>query len=547
MTTRKNAVHALCAGAALAAAWTSPVATAAAALPAPVRIDTGWVQGIAERNMTVYKGIPFAAPPVGPLRWHAPERPASWSGVLHADHFGPSCMQMPPMIPGAPPVHMSENCLYLNVWTPASSAHAGLPVMVWIYGGGFMFGSADQPLYDGARLASHGVVVVSIAYRVGPMGFLALPALDAESAHHVSGNYGLLDQIAGLRWVRHNIAAFGGDPQHVTIFGESAGAISVSILAASPLAHGLFAGAISESGGSFGPSRIPPYPGENMPTLAEADQTGLAFEKQLGVSSLARMRQVPPEKILRASAPVGEFWPVVDGWVVPGDQYTLYEEGRYNDTPVLIGTNSDEGVIFGPAQSRRAYVGAVHQRFGPFAARILAAYPATPTGWRQASLDVMRDAGFGWGTWAWARLQARTGKSKVYMYYFDHIPPRPAHSPWRDAIGAVHSEEMVYVFQHLDQSPALHWTAVDRKLADDMSTYWTNFAKYGDPNGPGLPHWPAFTDPQQTVMHFTDAPHVGGVANLNGLQILQAYFAWRRTPQGTAWVSGPNARWSPPH
>lgn len=543
MKIKTNAIYALRASAALATAWIALTATAAAAaVPAPVHLDGGWVQGMREQGMTVYEGIPFAAPPVGPLRWHDPEPPANWPSVLHADRFGPSCIQTPLRMPGMPPMRMSEDCLYLNVWRPATSAHGRLPVMVWIYGGGFMFGSAAQPLYDGARLAAHGVVVVSIAYRVGPMGFLALPALNAESAHHVSGNYGLLDQIAGLSWVKRNIAAFGGDPARVTIFGESAGAISVSILAASPLAHGLFAGAISESGGSFGPPRLPPYPGENVPTLAQADQTGLAFEKQLGVSSLAQLRRLPPETIQRASAPVGEFWPVLDGYVIPADQYTLYQEGRYNDTPVLIGTNSDEGVIFGAAPSRSAYVHAVHQRFGPFAAQILAAYPASPTGWRQASMDVMRDTAFGWGTWAWARLQARTGKSQVYIYYFAHIPPRPAHSPWKNAIGAVHSEEMVYVFQHLSQTPALHWTAVDRELSDDMGTYWTNFAKYATPNGPGVPHWPAFTDARPAVMHFTNAPQAGGVANLKQLRALNAYFAWRRTPQGTAWANSQHIR-----
>jgi len=546
MRMRKSAIQRLRAGAALAVASISLAATAAA-VPATVHIDSGWLEGMPRAGTTVYEGIPFAAPPVGPLRWRAPEPPASWSGVRKADHFGPPCMQTPPMIPGMPPMHMSEDCLYLNVWTPAKSAREKLPVMVWIYGGGFMFGSTDLPLYDGARLAAHGVVVVSIAYRVGPMGFLALPALDAESAHGVSGNYGLLDQIAGLRWVQHNIGAFGGDPARVTIFGESAGAISVSILAASPLAHGLFAGAISESGGSFGPPRVPPYPGENMPTLPEADRTGLAFEKQLGASTLGEMRRLPAEKIQRAAAPVGEFWPVVDGWVVPGDQYTLYQQGRYNHTPVLIGTNSDEGVIFGAAPSRSAYVRAVHQRFGPFAARILEAYPATADRWRQSSLDVMRDAAFAWGTWAWARLQAQTSDSKVFLYYFDHIPPRPPHSPWKNATGAVHSEEMVYVFQHLDQSPALPWTEVDRQLSADMGEYWTNFAKYGDPNGAGVPHWAAFTDSRPAVMHFTNAPHVGGVPNLDGLRALQAYFAWRRTPRGAAWVGGPNARWTPPH
>jgi para-nitrobenzyl esterase len=526
--------------AATTAAMIGLSSAAAAAAPAPVRIQSGWIRGTEEHGLTVYRGVPFAAPPIGPLRWRPPQPPSAWSGVRNADQFAPACMQPPPWWNRAAPV--SEDCLYLNIWTPARSPHAALPVMVWIYGGGFSTGATSLPVFDGEKLARHGVIIVSIAYRGGPMGFLALPALSAESPYKVSGNYGLLDQIAALRWVQRNIAGFGGDPHRVTVFGESAGAISVSILAASPLARGLFQAAISESGGSFGPTRTPPAPGENIQTLRNAEQQGLALEKRLGVSSLRQMRALPAAAIQRAASGPVMFWPVLDGHVIVGDQYTLYQRRRYNDTPILIGTNSDEGALFGTPPSRHAYLLGVRERFGPFANRILARYPATPAAWRQSSMDLMRDAGFAWQTWAWARLQARVGKSKVYLYYFDHTPPRPADSPWRNAVGAVHSEEIPYVFQHLDQSPALHWTSADRLLSHDMAAYWTNFAKSGDPNGPGVPHWPALTASRPTVMHFTDAPQVGSVPNLQDLEALDAYFAWRRTPQGVAWAARGRAR-----
>ncbi|MFP5235130.1 MAG: carboxylesterase/lipase family protein [Acidobacteriota bacterium] len=510
----------------IAAAVTASFLTASAlaAVPAPVHVQNGLVQGTAENGLTVYRGIPFAAPPVGPLRWRPPQPAANWTGTLRADHFAPACMQHLEAWMG--PLTDSEDCLYLNVWTPAKTPNANLPVMVWIYGGGFTTGSTAIRLYSGEKLAEHGVVVVSIAYRVGPMGFLALPALTAESSHHVSGNYGMLDQIAGLRWVQRNIAAFGGNPHRVTIFGESAGGISVSILAASPLAHGLFQGAISESGGSFGPTT----------TLSDAEQQGEVFTKRLGVQSLAELRKLPANVIQDARPEGREFWPVLDGRVIVGDQYNLYEAGRYNDTPILIGTNSDEGALFGTPPSREIYLNRMKHRFGPFADKLLKLYPASPADWRQSSMNVMRDSGFAWGTWAWARLQSQTGKGAVYVYYFDRVPPRPADSPWKNAVGAAHSEEMAYVFQHLRQSPNLPWSAADRSLSDDMAAYWTNFAKYGDPNGHGLPEWPAFTHKQPAVMHFTDAPHVGGVANLDDLKAFDAYFAWRRTPQGEAWT-----------
>lgn len=527
-----------CFAALVAACLFLPGAPLAAAAPAPVRVQGGWVRGVAEGNLTVYRGIPFAAPPLGPLRWRPPQPVADWKGVLSADHFADTCMQVIPAWMG--PLRPSENCLYLNIWTPAKSLRANLPVMVWIYGGGFTGGSTALPIFEGDRLAEHGVVLVSVAYRVGPMGFLALPALSAESPHHVSGNYGLLDMIAGLRWVRNNIAAFGGNPRRVTIFGESAGGIAVSILAASPLARGLFQGAISESGGSFGPTRTPPAPGENVQTLAAAERQGEAFARRLGANSLAELRRLPATAIQNARPARGEFWPVLDGWVIAGDPYTLYQQSRFNHTPILIGTNSDEGALFGAPPSRSAYQAEVESRFGPFAGSILKAYPASAAGWRQSSMDLMRDSAFAWPTWTWARLQARTGmpapQGGVYVYYFAHIPPRPANSPWRGAIGAVHSEEIQYVFQHLNQSPNLPWTPVDRTLAADMAGYWTNFAKYGNPNGPGLPEWPAFTQRRAVVMRFTDAPRPAAVPNLRDLRALDAYFAWRRTPAGEAFA-----------
>jgi para-nitrobenzyl esterase len=407
--------------------------------------------------------------------------------------------------------------------------------MVWIYGGGFNQGSTALPLYSGERLAQHGVVVVSIAYRVGALGFLAHPALSAESEHHVSGNYGLLDQIAGLRWVERNISAFGGDPHRVTIFGESAGGISVSMLAASPLAKGLFSGAISESGGSFGPTRSPPEPGENIPTLADAERDGAHFADPLHAHTAIELRQLSAEAIQHAASTHGLFWPVLDRWVIVGDQYTLYQEGRYADTPILIGTNSDEGALFPTPESPEAYIAAVHKRYGPYADPLLKLYPPTATDWRQSSRDLTRDAAFGWHTWAWARLQAGRTSSKVFCYYFEHRPPRPSQSRWKDAPGAVHSEEMIYLFQHLSASP-LPWTEEDRTLSDEMAAYWTQFAKRGDPNGPAVPNWPRFTTSRQEVMHFTDAAHAGTVANLEKLKALDAYFAWRRAPAGVAFV-----------
>ena len=429
---------------------------------------------------------------------------------------------------------MSEDCLYLNVWTPAKSARDRIPVLVWIYGGGFNAGATSEPNYSGEKLARKGVALVSIAYRVGQLGFLAHPDLSAENKNHVSGNYGLLDMIAGLQWIRKNIAAFGGDPHRVTIFGESAGGIAVSMLCASPLAKGLFQGAISQSGGSFGPPRPATLPGENLKRLSDAERSGEQYAKGAGASSIAELRKLPADKLPAGGRGMGMAWPIIDGWVIPDDQYKLYEAGRYNNTPILVGYNSDEGSSFSPPKTPEEYVAAVKARYGPFADRLLKAYPPGEGAVAKTARDLTRDAMFGWHTWIWARLQAKTAKSKVFYYCFDQHPEYPAGSP-RAGYGSGHGADVPYVFEHLNTSnPQI--TKQDEAISEAMATFWTNFAKRGDPNGEGVPKWPAFSDANPIVMYFAGAPHTGPVPSAEALKILDAYFAWRRTPEGEAFV-----------
>jgi para-nitrobenzyl esterase len=495
--------------------------------PPPAATESGPVQGVVENGLTVYKGIPFAAPPVGDLRWRAPQPAAKWTAVRAADKFGPDPYQ------GDGKNGVSEDCLYLNVWTPAKSPGEKLPVLVWIYGGGFSFGSTSTPVHNGEHLARKGVVLVSINYRVGPLGFLAHPELSAESPRRVSGNYGLLDQIAGLRWVQRNIAAFGGDPDRVTIFGESAGGISVSMLCASPEAKGLFRGAISQSGGSFGPVRPTTYPGENMRRLAWAEESGVAYLRKAGVDSIAALRQLPPEK-LPAGWGSGAAWPIVDGWVIPDDQYKRYQAGRYNEVDILVGYNSDEGLSFAREKTPAEYRANVEQRYGPYAEKLLAAYPAGTASVPKSARNLMRDAAFGWHTWAWASFQARAGKSKVFFYHFDQHPQHPAGSPEADH-GMPHGVDVPYVFQTLDRNDT-KLTPGDWAISDTVSTYWTNFAKRGDPNGPGVPAWPRYTESDRRVMYFKDVATPGPVPGADALVVLDGYFAWRRTPEGAAWA-----------
>ncbi len=497
--------------------------------PGRVKVEGGTIQGIVTDDLTIYKGIPFAAPPVGDLRWKAPQPVEKWKGVKQTIEFAPA-----PMQGGNPASGKSEDCLYLNVWTPAKLANEKLPVMVWIYGGGFSFGSTSDPVHNGEHLARHGVVFVSIAYRVGQIGFLAHPELSAESPNGVSGNYGLLDQIAGLEWVQRNIAAFGGDPEKVTIFGESAGGISVSMLCASPLAKGLFRGAISQSGGSFGPTRPTTYPGENMKTLQQAEQEGVEYVSGFGLSSIEELRKIEADKLVPQGWTLPGSWPIVDGYVIPDDQYKLYEDGKYNDVPVLIGYNSDEGLSFPAGRTPQEYINNVNRRFGPHAESLLMAYPVCSTSVPRSARNLMRDAAFGWPTWAWARLQAQTGKSNVYLYYFDQHPLWPEDSPQADH-GTPHGVDVAYVFMHID--PTKPFTShSDVEISKIMGAYWTNFVKYGNPNGENLTEWIPFTNDNPQAMYLGNKTFMTPVPDEQSLWAMDNYFIWRRTPEGQEWA-----------
>jgi para-nitrobenzyl esterase len=504
----------------LAAAW-GPGSPRAQIVIA--KVTGGTVQGVVNGTITSFKGIPFAAPPTGENRWRAPQPVLNWSGAKVADTFAPGCVQDPAMAVmfGAPP-KVKEDCLYLNVWTPAHSSNERLPVMVWIYGGAFAAGMTSIPLYDGTRLAQRGVVLVSIAYRVGAFGFLTTPQLVSEGKG--AGNYGLLDMIAALHWVHKNIEAFGGDPTRVTIFGESAGGIAVSMLCASPVAKGLFQRAISESGGYFQPPKFANEGGENGMVAKYAQKQGQQFLGSLGTADIHAARTLSAELILRESGPAlaARFWPVYDGYVLPGDVYEAYQASRFNDTPVLIGTNSDEGAPFArPGVTIASFGTEVRDGYEDKASLIFAAYPnGTDAEAATSSKNLFRDTAFAWPTWAWAKLQSRVSKNPAYVYYFDH---RTQLNP----DGAPHGAEMGYVFGNLD--PRLGAASgADVTLSDRMMTYWVEFAKKGEPNAPGLPTWPQFNETTQQVMYFDGTIGPRPMPNQAQLQALNDYYSWRR-------------------
>ena len=472
-----------------------------------VATDKGVVEGTAsaDSKVRIFKGIPFAAPPVGALRWRAPQPAASWTGVRKATEFGSRCMQghiyndMMFRDPGP-----SEDCLYLNVWTPAASAEEKLPVMVWIYGGGYGAGAASEPRQDGENLARKGVVVVSMNYRLGVFGFLVHPELAKESGHASSGNYGLMDQTAALEWVRKNIAAFGGDPGKVTIFGESAGSFSVSAQMASPLAQGLFQRAIGESGAFFSATL-------GLKTLAKAEEDDAKFAAAAGAPTIEALRAKPAEELLQAALKEGSvvrFAPVVDGWFFPDTAYAIYAAGKQSQVPLLAGWNADEGsarAIFKSDPATAAnFIKRAKDLYGEKADAFLKLYPAASDEQAERSAqDLAGDQFIAFSTWKWIEMHAATGKSREYRYEFDEAPPAPAGGVAR---GAYHSAEIEFVFRVL-VSKNLPWRPEDFKLSELMSAYWSNFAKTGDPNGPGLPKWPAYgaADGYQ-VMHLSATP-----------------------------------------
>ncbi len=485
--------------------------------------ESGAISGVSEGGLSVYKGVPFAAPPIGGLRWRPPVLVAPWTGTRTAEAFAPACMQVGVSMPGETPPALSEDCLYLNIWTPVSSkktksAHELLPVIVWIYGGGYINGSASMPLYWGDRLAQKGVIVVTIAYRIGPLGFLAHPELTRESPHDSSGNYGLMDQIAALEWIQRNIAAFGGDPKNVTIAGQSSGAISVSILMASPRAKGLFQRAIGESGGLFEPLQLAP-----KYLLAKAEHDGEKYAASLGATSLQELRRLPASQLTGNAG--GICHPVIEPYILPVSPYEAFTSGQQNDVPLLLGSNAEEARALTDVTQVKAatFASDLEHSFGALPPPLVSAYPhATDQEARQARLDLERDLRFAWDMWAWARLQAGTGHSSVYTYSFTQRPPFPARSVY-EGWGASHFAELWYVFDHPDQAP-WHWSVADRKVADEMSSYWVNFARSGNPNGEGLPLWPEFTNTDSKVIYLGDPISIGGVANINRLRVFDAVY-----------------------
>jgi para-nitrobenzyl esterase len=491
------------------------------------RIDSGAISGTRAAGVTLYKGIPFAAPPVGDLRWRPPAPPAHWSSTRKADAFAPACRQHGVSMPGETPPAVSEDCLYLNIWTPATNTRAHLPVIVWIYGGGYINGSASMPLYWGDQLAHKGVIIVTIAYRLGPLGFLAHPDLTAESPHHSSGNYGLMDQIAALEWVQRNIAAFGGDPNNVTIAGQSSGSISVSILMASPRAKGLFQRAIGESGGLFEPLQLAP-----KYLLANAEQDGLKYATSLGATSLQQLRNLPASRLTGNAG--GIVHPVIEPWLLPASPYDAFTSAQQNDVPLLLGSNTEEAraLVDVSHLTSATFTSDLANSYGALPPALIAAYPyTTDAEAKQARLNLERDLRFGWDMSAWARLQSLTGKSHVFYYSFRQQPPFPSDSIYA-GWGASHFAELWYVFDHLDQQP-WRWTAADHLVADEMSSYWINFAKSGDPNGPGLPLWPAFTPADNKVLSIGDPITVMNLAEFQSLSVFDSvYTAVRGKPFG---------------
>ncbi len=453
--------------------------------PDTVATRSGRVEGVTADGVTAWLGLPYAAAPVGERRWRPPQPAAAWQGVRPASSFAPACLQDGVSMPGETPPVTNEDCLYLNVWSPVER-HERLPVIVWIHGGGWTNGATAMPLYSGSRLARRGVVFVSIAYRLGPLGFLAHPELSAEGGG-TSSNYGLMDQIAALRWVRENIAAFGGDPARVTIAGQSAGGMSVSLLLASPQTGGLFSRAIGQSGGVFEPLQLAP----NY-QLAQAEKDGVAYAASVGAKSLAELRALSGEKLLGGRARSISH-PVIEPRVLPLSPYEAYVAKKWRDVPVLVGANSEEGnslANLAPVTAAN-FDAELKKAWGGLPPQLSQAYPYKTDAEAKAARSAFeRDLRFGWDMWAWARLQAKFGNKPTYYYRFEQSPPFPANSV-RHGWGPAHFAELWYMFDNLLPEDGA-WTAGDRRLTETMAGYWVNFARNGDPNGPGLPEWPAF-------------------------------------------------------
>lgn len=487
----------------------------------PIAIDSGQVQGSQLGTTRVFKGVPYAAAPVGPLRWRPPQPAPSWRGVRKAAAYSPACPQLGSYPPDAGREAISEDCLTLNIWAPAAKSGRKLPVMVWIHGGSLLNGSGSLPHYAGDHLAARGVIVVTINYRLGVLGFLAHPDLNRESGHGGSGNYGLLDQIAALKWINRNIAAFGGDPDRVTIFGQSSGSFSVSMLVASPLANGLFRRAIGQSGGVFEPVELDP-----LFTPEGAAEAGTRFADEAGAKTLADLRRMPVESLLKQ-----RFNPQfnIDGHVLPASPHDAYAASKQNVVDLLIGSNESEGTFFlDPASVTVGNFDAVLGRSFPPALlwAIGASAGKTDADARKEAISIETDLRFRWGMWAWARHASRTGKSRVFFYRFTGRPDYRTGHPYF-GLGPTHGGELPYVFGTFDKRAA-HWTPADHHLASTIQQYWTNFAESGDPNGTGLPRWPMFDRHRTMVMDLGPEPRVMAIADQARLQRIDSVYGAAR-------------------
>jgi para-nitrobenzyl esterase len=479
----------------------------------PIQIENGKLLGVltADQKVVAYKGIPYAQAPVEELRWRPPQPVGKWKKILFARDFGAHCLQSggyPDMVfhdSGA-----SEDCLTLNVWAPFNAKPDKksplLPVMVWIYGGGFQAGGTSENRQDGQFLAHRSVIVVSMNYRLGIFGFFAHPELDAESSNHASGNYGLMDQATAIAWVRRNISAFGGDPANITVFGQSAGSESVSVLMASPISKDLFAKAIGESGSEF------PGPGRNLPTLQQTEQRNIAWaDRSFGSSKLFFLRMLPANELLDAALsktnPAPHFGPIVDGFFLPDTLPHIFADGKQAHIPLLAGWVANEARPRTPPTADSFTVQA-HIDFGPDALKFLALYPAsTDAEAIRSADDYASDHSMAFPTWSWLEAQTRTGNAPVYRYFFDL--PSPGDRNHTVDLGAFHSDDIEYVFGTLDSRPGMAIRPQDHALSDLMQQYWTNFARTGnpDPANSTLPHWPAYTAADNyEVMHLDATP-----------------------------------------
>jgi para-nitrobenzyl esterase len=464
-----------------------------------VKTANGTVEGTTEPSgIRAYRGIPFAAPPVGELRWKEPQPVKNWEGVKAATQFGPRCMQA--SLFGDMVFRsngMSEDCLYVNVWTPAKSGNERLPVLVYFFGGGFVAGDGSEPRYDGESMAKKGIVALTVNYRLGVFGFMAHPELTRESAHHASGNYALLDQNAALKWVQKNIEAFGGDPRKVTIAGESAGSIAVSAQMASPLSKGLIAGAIGESGALIAPT-LPAVP------LAQGEQVGVKFAASVGANTLADLRAMPAERIQEAAAklPIGRFSSTIDGYVLPKSPAEIFAAGEQAHVPLLAGWNTEENsarsVLAASEPTPENFTKALGTLYGERAGDAAKVYAGSTTDdVRQAATDLASDRFIAYSTWKWIDLHSRTGTKPVYRYLYARARPQTTATPAAGAPrppaarGAVHSAEIEYAMGNLATNKVYAWSDDDYKVSKVMQEYFANFVKTGNPNGSGLPQWPA--------------------------------------------------------